>query len=315
MTVSSPSLLTNLETCPRKGYYSRSYASERLPVKEMVSWAIRQALLAPSQPEPQQWGEYAGDQMMQIASDRPLEEAETLHRTYPCVIHHACLSDLLVSTIRKPADPPWLIPPSEVWTPDCFLAPDGNSLRRIVLVSHWTDERAESEKRSWYSLGEIAQYNLPMQIVVFVIGQMRNGKRSSPWTTGFLHPQNRQLRFRKKSRSTSETFNDKWEKICREDHAEIDRQTWLNAMLKDYVMNEVVFRVDVPVPGEVQRQQILDTSNRKLERLYGMKEKPEPNLSTCNWPIPCEFRRCCHAEPEREPSEKYGYVRIQTTPA
>ena len=191
------------------------------------------------------------------------------------------------------------------------MSPDGSHLRRVALVSHWNDERHYSECRSWYSIGEVCHYNLPMQLIVVVIGQERCGKRSSPWTTGFLHPMNRALRFRKKIRSTLESFNDKWEKVYREDHAEITRETWLNAMLKDDVMPEVCFKLDIPVPDEAQRWRIIDIANKKLERLAEIKGIPEPNLSSCDWPVPCEFRRLCHKVPEGRPSSTNGFIRLE----
>jgi hypothetical protein len=273
----------------------------------MTQEAIRVALTA-TEGLP---GEIAGDTMMQLGQDRGL--AGEIERVFDSVVHHACLADIMVSAIRKPADPPWQIPSNlGHWTSGCFLSPDGSHLRRIVLVSHWSDDRQRSECRSWFTLGEIAHYDLPMQLVVLVIGQQKAGKRSSPWTSGFLHPANHQLRFRKKSRSTTEVFNDKWEKIWREDHAEITREVWLQSMLKDDVLPEVCFRVDIPTLDPLHRQRILQMAERKLERLYGMKEKPEANLSSCDWPVACEFRRCCHSNPEREPSLKYGFVPLST---
>jgi hypothetical protein len=309
--VNSPELLTSLELCPRKAHYSRSYEPWKLQPVEMVRRCLRVALCAPVAKE-RPFGEVAGDEMMQLASDRGVDidtENHRINRVYDTVLNHAALSDILVSAIRKPADKPWLVPSNlRHWQSACYLSPDGNTLRRIVLVSHWSDERRDSEARSWFSQGEMAHYNLPMQMVVLLIGQMRSGLRRGPWCRGFLHPRNKVLRFRKKSRSTSETFNDKWEEIKREDHDEISREKWLESMLRDDVLPEVCFRVDLPVPGEVLRQRILQMTLRKLERLDQMTEKPEANLSSCDWPTPCPFLRCCHSIPEREPSEKNGFV-------
>jgi len=159
-------------------------------------------------------------------------------------------------------------------------------------------------------LGEIAHYNLPMSLIVCVIGQERDGLRSGPFTVGFLHPANHGLRFRKKSRSTSEVFNDKWERIHREDHAEISRETWLNAMLKDDVLREVLFREDIAIPATPHLLRIREMASRKLERLYALKEKPEANLSSCDWPVPCVFRGCCHVIPEREPNQNNGFINL-----
>lgn len=302
----SASLLSSFEQCARRGHYGSTWEPQRLLAQEMVRRAVRHSLLASGK---QEWGELAGSHVLQDAEDRGLDT--DLHETYPTIIHHAALSDILVSAIRKPDDPPWLIPPDvQNWKSACLMSPDGSHLRRLVLVSHWNDERLDAEKRSWYSAGEIAAYDLPMQMIVLVIGQQRNGKRHSPWTRGFLHPSNKQLRFRKKERTTSEVFNSRWIQIAREDHAEISRETWLNSMLKDDVLPEVCFRVDLPVLPESQRTHIRDIAERKLERLGGMTELPEPNLSSCDWPIPCPFKRCCWSLPERAPAEKYGFIQI-----
>jgi len=269
----------------------------------MVSEALRASLTACEGV----WGEVAGDAMLQLAEDRGLET--DIHNVYDMVTHHACLADILVSAIRKPDDDPWLIPdPVQNWNPDCYLSPDGSHLRRIVLVSHWSDDRKVSECQNWYTQGEVAAYDLPMQLVVFIIGQQRNGKRLSPWCSGFLHPKNHQLRFRKKSRATTEVFNDKWDKIQREDHAEISRETWLEGMLQDDVLPEVCFRIDIPVLEKIHRQKVLDLARRQLDRMDSIRETPDLQLSGCRWPAPCQFLRCCHGTTEREPSEKSGYL-------
>lgn len=298
-------LITAFECCPRKAYFMRDWEPRRLLAKEMVVRGLRVALTAPECKETP-FGEVAGDEVMQLAADRGLES--DLHRTYDSVLNHACLSDLLVSSIRKPGDLPWLTPND--FPNDCYVSPDGSHLRRILLVSNWNENRHYGECRTWKSLGLMAEHNLPLQLVVFVIGQQRNGKRSSPWTQGFLHPMNKQLRFRKKSRSTSEVFNDKWNKVYREDHDEISRETWLESMLRDDVLAEVCFRVDIPLPDHPHRLRIRQTTERKLSALHAMKEKPDIQYSTCDFPVPCVFKRCCHVYPEREPSEKNGFVRL-----
>jgi len=274
----------------------------------MTTEAIRQALIAPNEQD-RPFGEVAGDAMMQLGADRGLDSE--IHNVYDVVTHHACIADLIVSAIRKPDEKPWLIPdPVQNWTSGCFLSPSGDSLRRVVLVSHWSESRQRSECRGWSTLGEIAHYQLPMQLVVAIIGQEKNGKRRSAWATGFQHPKNKQLRFRKKGRATSEVFNERWVQIWREDHAEITRETWLQGMLTDDVLPEILFRVDIPILENTQRQKVLDLAKRRLDRLSNLEHTPEPQLSTCEFPVPCQFRRCCHGKQECEPSEKQGFIRL-----
>lgn len=305
---SSPSLLSDLETCPRKAYYS-PWESHKLQPRDMLTLALRAALQSP-EAQDEAFGELAGATVLQLAEDRGLDtDAQDI---YGRVIHIAALSDILVSAIRKPKDPHWIAAGSvHNWTSDCFVSPDGRNLRRLCLVSHWNDQRHYSECQNWYSLGEIAHFKLPMQMVVLVIGQERCGKRHTPWTSGFLHPANHELRFRKRSkgsRAEGNVFNANWEKIWREDHDEIKRETWLQSMLKDDVLRDVCFRVDIPVPPAEQCKRIRDMAARKMDRLAKMTEKPEANLSSCDWPTPCQFRRLCHNLPEREPSLKNGFV-------
>jgi hypothetical protein len=305
---STPQLLSSVETCPRKSFWARDWEANRLTPQEMVKDAIRAVLTAPeSNGEP--FGELAGSHVIQLAGERGVET--DLHESYPSVIHHAALADLLVTTLRKPGDPPWLVPdPAQKWMSACFISPDGLTLRRILLVSHWNSERENSEKRNWWTLGEMAAYNLPMQLIVLVIGHQTHGRRSSPWVKGFLHPINKTIRFRRKDRAKSATFNEAWTVAWREDHPEISREKWLNAMLTDDALREVCFRVDLPPLQEAMRNRILDMSKRKLDAIHALKEKPEGNLSTCFWPVPCPFHRLCWSLPEREPSEKNGFIQI-----
>ena len=297
---SSAQLLSAFESCARRGHWSVQWASQRLSPAQMVSEAIREALTATEPP----YGEIAGSAILQLAEDRGIET--NTHRIYDSVQNHAALADILVSAIRKPEDKPWLIPePSANWSSSCFLSPDSSTLRRIVIASHWSDDRKLSECSGWFTAGEIAHYELPMQLVVLIIGQMKDGLRRGPWSTGMLHPRNKKLRFRKKSRETTEVFNDRWIKIMREDHAEISRETWLESMLADGVLQEVCFRIDIPVPESTQLRRIRDLAQRQWDRLASIRQTPEPQLSTCHFPIPCPFLRVC---PDREPSEKTGYL-------
>lgn len=298
-------LLTDSETCPRKAHYSQNWQAKRLISSRMTHESVLHGLTT-TEGDP---GEAAGGYLMGLAEDRGLDT--TLHEAFPTIVHHAALADVLVTALRQPGEQAWATPISTPnWLSSCLMSPDGRYLRRVIGVSHWTDEREESEKRSWYTMGEIAAYELPMQLAVLVIGQQKNGKRHSPWTKGFLHPKNHQLRFRRKQRVKSETFSEGWDSVLREDHAEIERETWLNAMLKDDVLPEVCFSINIPVPSSPILQSIREMVERKSERIAATKELPERNLSSCDWPVPCAFKRACWGATEREPSEKNGFVRI-----
>lgn len=269
--------------------------------------ALKTVLEAPGERD---WGEYAGDTVMQTAEDRGLTEPHP--NPYACVLHHACLSDILASVLRKKTDPPWVKPdPVDGWESSAYLAPDGSHLRRVVLASHWSEERQISECNAWGTLGEMAVYNLPVKLAVMIIGQEIRGVRSTPWTTAFLHPSGNQvLRFRKRHKTQHEVFNSKWTKIRREEHAEISREKWLDAMLADDVLRDICFPVEVPLAAKIQLKRVRELAKRHQHDMYLTRMAPEPQLSTCDWPTPCIFRKLCRAVPEREPVTMFGYQRL-----
>jgi hypothetical protein len=256
------------------------------------------------------WGQIAGETVLDLAASPGIEvEGEYV---YSCAMNHANLCDLLATTLRKPEDKPWLVPESvKNWTSACLMSPGGDKLRRVVLVTHWNEDRHFSECRNWYTLGEMATYNLPMDLVVLVIGNQRNGRRHSHWTKALRHTIGRtHIRFRRRVGNTSGGFKDSWTEIWREDHDEISREMWLNAMLKDDVLRDLVFRIEMPALPPHQRTHFLDLAARKLDIIHALKEKPPMQLTGCDWPIKCQFLKCCHSIPEKEPSEKTGFVRI-----
>lgn len=309
LDTSTADLLTHYETCDRKGVWSKDWRRRRLDATQMLREAIRAGVTEKARED---FGALAGETIMELGADPGMEIPSSRH-VYDSVIHHAALADALTSAVRRPQAPAWALPSKTVvsglqWAPSAFLDPSGTRLRRVVLASSWNDARHYSEIQSWYGMGEVVAYGLPMTMAVLVLGQSRDGRRASPWTKGFLHPMNHKLRFRKRSKVTSEIFSDKWEQVWREDRGEISTRDWLEAMLEDDVLRDVCFTVDVPQPAAPLARRIQDIASRKLERLTKLTELPEPSMSVCER---CPFKGCCWSEPEYLPSEKSGFVRVE----
>ncbi len=311
----TPTLLTAYEHCDRKGVWSRDWKEGRLRSNEMLIEAIRAGVI---EKEREDFGVVAGERVMELAEDPGLENPAN-HQIYDSVIHHATLADILVSAIRRPQGDSWVLPPAATlggapWASGAYFDPSGKSLRRVALVSAWNDERHYSEMRSWYSLGEVAAYEMPLTVIVLVLGQLRDGKRHTPFAKGFLHPVNRLLRFRKKGRSSSEVFSDRWKPAWREEHDEIETRQWLQSMLADDILRDVCFTVELPVPGKAQLMRIREMAAKKLDRLDKLGKLPEASMSVCDRP-PCSFRGCCWSEEPYLPSSKTGFVQIKKMPS
>jgi hypothetical protein len=307
--MTSPELLSAYEVCPRKAFW-RSWQRNKLSTTETLREALYRVLTAPNAEDGVTWGQTAGEAVLDLAASPGLDvEGQYV---YACAMNHANLADLLATTLRKPGDKAWLVPEAvQNWTSAVLVSPEGDKLRRLVIVSHWTDERHYSECRNWHTLGEMAAYKLPMDLCVLIIGNQRNGRRHSHWTKALRHPANKsQLRFRRRVGNTSGGFKDSWTEIWREDHEEISRETWLNGMLQDDVMRDCAFTVHMPALPPEQCRYFMDLAERKLEIIQKMKEKPPLQLTGCDWPVKCPFLGVCHAIPEKEPSEKLGFVKI-----
>jgi hypothetical protein len=304
--VNSATLLSHYEHCDLKGFYSRDWELEKLDPNDMLQIGIRAGLRSPRE----DFHIAAGEECYQLGAERGVDSKQL--DVHSQVVHISALADIITYTLRKQGTGPWDVPDvvrigdGPHWVSGAFLDPTGSFLRRVVLVTAWSDDRHYHEARSYQTLGEVCVYGLPMQEAVIILGQHRDGKRHGPLSKGLLHPANKKLRFRKRNK-VAEGFKDSWIPIWREDRDEISTGDWLQAMHEDAILAETCFSVTVPVPEKQARQKVLDLAARKLERLAQMtNDPPDQNLSTCDWPSVCLYRGCCHAG--KEP--KAGLYRI-----
>jgi hypothetical protein len=303
----SAQLLTEYEHCNRAGVWSRDWKKWKIKDTEMIQRSIRAGLLS-DRPD---FNVASGEETMTLSAEPGLETKE--YNVFDQCVHLASLSDILSYAIRKPSEKPWLIPEDvrigdgTTWRSAAYMDPTGTYLRRIAVVSNWGDDRHFSECRGYFSMGEICAYNLPMQLVIAVIGQSKSGKRHSPFTKGIQHPVNRKLKFKKKN-NPNEPFKSSWLPIWREDHDEITTESWLNSMLEDTVLPDHLFKVDIPLPTQDAQRKIKDLICKKLEEIETADILPDMQMSTCDFPQVCTHRVHCHSG--NNPSGKYGFVKI-----
>lgn len=300
--MTTPELLTLMDRDPRAAYWSQFWQRQTVTPVEALRLAIADGLMSQEE-DP---GQTAGDTVMTLAAERGLETK--VYDLYGCALHHAALADLIVTQIRSLQ--PLLARPEDqtvngsTWVSNAYLASSGVRLHRVVVVDRWSVERKEAESHAWFSLGEMAAYQMPMTQTVIVVGQTRDGRHHSPWSKGWLHPRSKNLRLRKRS---GEGFGGEWKQIWREEADQISRDKWLDQMREDQVMHDLVFDVELELPCPEVLSKIRHLISKKLCRLQEMKEAPEPNPSQCDWPIPCPFKNACWNF--REPCEELGFIR------
>lgn len=291
--MNSSSLLNDLEACPKRASLSLRLEREALSFHQLLSRGVDFGLAA----EVDDPGIAASDEVYRLATARPIE-TET-HDLLGLVEHCASLAEIVTWVLRTGSA--WKHPQIlDHWVPTCWVGPSG--LRRIVLCERWDERRALQEMRSWSTL-EGALYGLPATIIAIVLGSMREGRRHGPLTKGWLHPQSRELRFRKRDGGG---FEGNWEPVFRERY-DGSRDEWLHAMTEDGVTEETII-LHPPVEFDAEEaQNIRDLVQRKMAQI-GVSD--ERNLSACfNAIRPCPFRHPCAYF--REPEQGKGFVRIE----
>lgn len=295
-------LLHTFETCDRASHWSLSWEKNKLPAARVLDLGIRTGLTHAGQ----DFGQEAGDAVIEFVATRGLDSDQ--YDQHSEAVHVAAMADIISVAARKKGDRPWRHPEVlEDWNPSCFLSPDGLSLRRIVCVPNWSEERQHSISRSWATLGPVAFYNLPMQVAVVITGNRRDGKYHSFWAHALQHPQNKKLRFRKKN-DIATGFKSTWLECWRPDHDEISTQDWLSAMIEDDVLRDVFFKIDMPVMDTLSRNRVMDVAKRKLERIRNTKTLPDEQYANCTWPVRCQFLGCCNRG--EAPNGRYGFVPV-----
>jgi hypothetical protein len=253
--------------------------------------------------------EYAGDRdpgavaeetLLELATTRGIDSAET--DLLGQAEHLGSIANMVTWLLRTGA--PWRRPEpiqigNTVWTPSAFLSATESHLRRVVLCGRWDAYRLTEEEHNWFSL-EAAVYGVPMDLIVVVLGQERNGRRTGPLCRGWQHPVSKSLRFRKRDGAG---FDGAWTPVLRE-RSNFTREEWLEALVGDGLLPEVVL-IHTVQPERIGA--ILHLAESKLSRITSAVEPPEPQLSQCFDRLrPCPFRVCCPRS--EEPSEALGFV-------
>lgn len=299
--MNSADILTSLELCERKAHWAQRWERHRLLPNEMVRMGVLAGLTVTDRDD---YGEYAGEEVVTLAAERGMDIDRNKYNIHRAVMNHAGIADIVTTAIRKKGAPAWqVLTKGSTWNSSALVDPDGKYLRRFLPVGNWNAERQEHEIRSWYGLGEVCMAKMPMQMVIAQLGSMVGGRRHGHWTKALLHPQHSSLRFKLRSRAKVDGFRETWIPVFREEHDDIERERWLEAMHADDVLREVLFVVEIPLPGELEAERIRDMGKRKLDAAAKVTKLPEKQLSTCDGPLaPCPFRGCCWGEPETVPS-------------
>ena len=256
-----------------------TYSSRYEPLRVSLNYALNESLHAAfvaNNPS------HAPDKFMSLATTPGIDlDSQGL---YTSIIHHSRLVELIATyiiAVEKTEVPSPITCEWGEFQPRSFLLPDGR-LRRVILCDRWTAEREKMERFSWRTAADCAVTNRPMVLTAIVIGGIRAGLRTSPWTQGFIHPKNGIPRILKREGE----FNDNWRAVYRE-QTDIKPLEWLKLMQQDGAFEGRVFSVTEDVPKD--REAVLE----HLSVMAGEMGSTRQTRSSCYRFRPCPYLPAC----------------------
>jgi hypothetical protein len=297
--MTSARILTSADRCPRKAFLERSWERNVLSPHEVLRRAVEAGLEANGE-DP---GQAAGDTAMTLCVERGLEVKQS--DLFMVANNIAALADMTCWLLRQGG--PWERPEdvrlgNHHWESSAFLNEAGTRLRAVLIADRWDDARELSANHSWFYGGEAAIYGMPLDLMVVISGQRRDGRWHGPLSKGWTHPVSKDLRFRKRDGSG---FDSNWKQVFRED-ADYSREKWLDAMTQDGVLEDAIQVHQVDLGPHTQP--IRDVAERILAQAEERRELPLPQLSQCFGISPCQFRDACWTF--QPPSVELGFIRV-----
>lgn len=297
----SANMLEDWEQCQRRAVWHREWELGRVTPYQAIVNALHGAILNNKTDADTS----ASMAVMTQAANRGVWTERP--DPYAIMVHHAALAQILFAAIYKnllSKDWYWTGMDAEYgdrfnWQCSCFIDNEGKRLKRLVLVDRWDEDRQLRELHSWRTVGDVCVTGLPMDLVIMVIGQSRDGRRHGPWTKGWQHPVNHSLKFKRTHQGKKVPLVGGWRPVWRENASEITTEQWLKQMEGDGVLRDVMLVRKVKVPEPEQRKRVLADIERLAEV---MEDKPGSDglllpmtRSACDFPRPCPFQNCCFA--------------------
>ena len=172
------------------------------------------------------------------------------------------------------------------------------TLHRWITVDHWGQSDLAREFHSWWVAGDISVNTAPMILHVIEIGQIREGRRASPWVRGYKHPTMPGMHIRFK-RTDGSQFATGWKPCYLADHNEIATEVWVSQMWREGVAQERIHSLNVRCPTEADasavKRQIVQEAQAIREAQLDWTALPM-SRNACDLFVPCPFQSACYSK-------------------
>lgn len=297
-------MITIFQACKRKYLLSRKWRPLRWIPKTLFDSCLRQAILDLGNGQPANdviisattrlmtTGAQAG---LDVAGKDPYKIALDLA---------ACLETIITTLGRRPLLKLSPIPSKPIgddveWN---YLAhaDERGHLHRVITVDRLDDDRISQEMHSWYVFGDICMAKKPMHLHFIEIGQLRDGRRHTPWCRGYQHEYiaNR-LKFQRKG--NKELQGAAWKAVFLADSNGYNAESWVDQMESEGVAETLIHDIEILVPATDHRKafirdiKIETAQMQQWEAVIHDPQQVPMSRAACDVPFPCQFQACCYS--------------------
>lgn len=298
--------LTTLQNCPRRLLLEADWEVLRWRPKSLFDALLRKGIIAISNGAAvRETAQSAKADYLQLAAQPGLDLPQGSN-PYVIARDYCAMLDTVLHAAAK-MNVSKLSPAREVrlnsscsWQPLAALGEDG-MLHRFITVDRWDEDALARELHGWYVFGDVAIARLAMVLHVFVIGQMRKGRRASAWARGWKRPEmpNLKMRFLKKDGTPAGGIPIYLAELVGKD---ADPEDWVAQMEHEGAVKALSRMLIVDVPGaevcddtlaqvlqEARRASVLLTERRSMT-WQGMPM----SRGACDGMSPCPYQPACH---------------------
>lgn len=312
--------LAQYQLCPRQWLLHRSYRPLRWPPRALANAILRQGILdiAGGMPVPEA-ASAARSQFLQSAANPGLDITTD---PYLAAREWCAMLDSLLRVLAREGLPSTLqpIPPVRLssrveWLP--LAQSDGHTLHRWLTIDRWDESDLSRELHSWRTLGDVATTRLPMTIHVIEIGQLRSGRRSSPWTRAWKHPTMPSLpmRFRGKA---ADAFKS-WKPVYLMD-GKVSPDAWVEQLWNENAHEGLLHHVQVKPPTDAQAGAVLRDILTESIRMRELVDERvwwgavPMHRNACDGWQTCQFQPVCYGD-GAEPESLTGLYQLRPHPS
>lgn len=189
---------------------------------------------------------------------------------------------------------------------------DLGSLHRWVTVDSWDDDAATRELHSWFSFGEVAAADTLLNLHVIEIGQLRAGRRHSPWGRAYQHPA---VSIRKFQRTGNRSLQGQWNPVYYvdlRDNRDNTPDSWVDHMEREGVVDTLIHDVVIKPPAPADRKRFIQDSKEFALAIQAVSTTDPLHLPmarpACDSGVPCPFISLCYNSAGLDPGT-LGYRR------